>query len=220
MKAVCVVAALSAFAVLPSRSQASPVVIYDSFGPGQTYGADAWGAVGPSNTLIPGADDAVALSFTPSNTLTFDAVLMPLAYDSGANSAIVNLTPDVGGQPGPTPLETFSPSGLPTFPSGTVVQMNSVNDPVLIGGDTYWITFFPGASNSVMSWFFNSTGVIGFDGSLDGGSTWNFDAINTAPAMEVLGNQVSTPEPSSLAMLAGLGACIIGRRRRRIGPIR
>jgi hypothetical protein len=220
MKAVCVVAALSAFAVLPSRLQASPIVIYDNFGPGLTYNTNAaWDAAGPNNTLIPGNQYADALSFTPSSTLTFDAVLMPLSYFSGTNSAIVNLTPDVSGQPGATPLESFSVSGLPTFPNGNVFQLNSVTNPVLTAGDTYWITFFPGASNSIVSWFINSTGALGIGVSVDGGSTWDFGA-STAPAMEVLGNQVSTPEPSSLAMLAGLGACIIGRLRRRIGPIR
>jgi hypothetical protein len=40
---------------------------------------------------------------------------------------------------------------------------------------------------------------------------------NTAPAMEVLGNPLATPEPSALAMFGGLGtgACTIGARRMR-----
>jgi hypothetical protein len=54
------------------------------------------------------------LSFTPSITLPFDAVLLPLSYQFGTSSVIVNLTSDVSGQPGATPFESFSVSGLPT----------------------------------------------------------------------------------------------------------
>jgi hypothetical protein len=220
MRTISLLAVLSIFAALPARSKADPIVIYNNFGPGQTYGPDAWAAVGPTNPVFPGVQSEVALSFTPTTTSTFDAVLLPLAYNFGTNSVNVSLTADASGHPGTT-LESFSLTGLPTFPTGAVYQLNSVTDPLLTAGDTYWITFSPGASDTLASWFQNSTGVIGFSGSSDGGNTWNVSA-NPAPTMEVEGQLLVTPEPSSLVMLA-VGMCTMGWsgwtwRRRQSAP--
>jgi hypothetical protein len=226
MKAVCVVAALSAFAVLPSRSQASPIVVYDNFGPGQSYNIGGWNVAGPTNPDGPAFEQAVAEPFTPATTVTLDSVLVPIFPVGATNSVIVSLRSDVigpgGAEPG-APLESFTVTGLPA--GGTVFELDSISHPILDAGTTYWIAVFPGTSDGFAAWNENTTGASGISFTFDGGNTWNWDYYsstfgNTSAAFEVLGNQVSTPEPSSLAMLAGLGACIIGRRRRRIGPIR
>jgi hypothetical protein len=214
MKIASVLAVLPVLAILPARSIGSPIVIYDNFGTNQSFNQlQAWSVNGPS-TIGP---EAVALSFTPSTALTFDAVLLPLASFAGTNSVIVSLAPDVNGHPGAAPLETFPLAGLPNPSAPTVFQLNSVLDPVLTGGNTYWITVFPGASDTQVGWFENSTGALGFQRSVDGGNTWDSFLGSPSPAMEVLGNQVVTPEPSSLTLLAGLGASTIGwswRRRK------
>jgi hypothetical protein len=218
MKTICCLLALAVFAMLAGRAEASPIVLYDNFGPGQSYDTgDSWAV-----DSAPGYSGGLAVSFTPATTVTFDAVLLPLDYFTGTNNVVVNLRPDVSGQPGAISLESFSLTGLIPAPASTVYQLNSVSNPVLNAGTTYWIAAFPGSSATETGWLWNSTGALGFSGTGDGGNTWTVtDSPGyPAPALEVLGNQVSTPEPSSLAMLAGLGACIIGRRRRRIGPIR
>jgi PEP-CTERM motif len=200
MKVIGVLAALLVFAVLPARSGASPIVLYDNFGPGQSYISGSGYAIGgPTNTTF-GAQQAIAQAFTPSSTVTFDSVLLPLGLESGTNSVIVSLTPEVAGQPGAVPLESFTVTGLPTFPSSTVYQLNSVLDPVLTAGDTYFITVLPSAPDTAALWFLNSTFATGVWASTDGANTWFFTGGDSA-TLEVLGNQVTTPEPASLTLL-------------------
>jgi hypothetical protein len=136
MKAICCLLALSGFAIVPLRADASPIAVYDNFGPGQSYDTgDSWAVLS-----VPGhSGQALAVPFTPATDVTLDAVLLPLNYLSGTNSVVVSLRPDVSGQPGATPLESFSLTGLPMEPSSTVFQLNSVSDPVLSAGTTYWI---------------------------------------------------------------------------------
>jgi PEP-CTERM motif len=214
MKATCCVLALSVFAILPVRADASPIAVYDNFGPGQSYDTgDSWAVL----SVAGHSGQALAVPFSPASTVTLDAVLLPLNYLSGTNSVVVSLHPDVGGQPGATSLESFTLTGLPTEPTSTVFQLNSVSEPVLDAGTTYWIAAFPGSSETEAGWLWNSTGALGFSGTLDGGNTWVYDdnPDYPAPALEVLGNQVATPEPSVLMMLAGLGVCTVEWRRRR-----
>jgi hypothetical protein len=219
MKTIFRLAVLSLFAILPTRSDASAIVVYNNFGAGQSYNpTTGWAAEGPDAFFGPGA---VAEPFTPASTVTFDAVLLPLSNFAGTNSVIVSLRPDVGGQPGTTPIESFPLTGISTSPTSTVYQLNSIADPVLNAGTTYWIALFAGGNNTEAAWMFNSTGADQFSSSHDGGNTWFNGFPNTAPAMEVLGNAVATPEPSALAMLAGLGAvaCTIGATRMRRKPV-
>jgi hypothetical protein len=130
MRTICFLAVLSVFAVLPARSKADPIVIYDNFGPGQTYTSGSGYAIsGPTNPTY-GGQAAISLSFTPSTKVTFDSVLLPLGLISGTNSVTVSLRPEVSGQPGATPLESFTLTGLPTYPASTVFQLNSLLDPV------------------------------------------------------------------------------------------
>lgn len=206
---ICVVAFLSVFTNLPSRAEASPIILYNNFGPGQSYSLDCINVAG-ANSFFP--EEGLAEPFTPTITTTFDAVLLPLDNYADADYINVSLVADVGGGPGPTPLLTFSDSMLPFQNDGTVIDFawnSSLGaDPVLSAGTTYWITatvpFF-----SVDQWFVNTTGARQFDFAVfgfGGGIGWvsSTAPANVAPAMEVLGNTVSTPEPSAFAMLAGL----------------
>jgi hypothetical protein len=207
---ICVVAFLSVFTNLPSRSEASPIVLYNNFGPGQSYSLESFDVAGANSFLT---EEGLAEPFTPTITTTFDAVLLPLDNYADGNFINVSLVADVGGGPGPTPLVTFSDGMLPYQNDGTVIDLawnSSLGpDPVLTAGTTYWITatvpFY-----SVEQWFLNTTGARRFDFGVFGfdavGPSWvsSTAPTNVAPAMEVLGNTVSTPEPSAFAMLAGL----------------
>ena len=105
----------------------SPAIVYSNLGPGLTYNATiSNGVAGPNNADFPGFQVALAQSFTPTSTVTFDAVLLPLAYDSGTNSVTVDLFASSGGLPASTPLESFTVTGLPLFPSQPLFQLNSV----------------------------------------------------------------------------------------------
>jgi len=204
-------------AMMAARSDASPVVVYNNFGAGESYNTtNAWTVEGTSTFF---GQSELAESFTPTSTVTLDAVLLPLERISGTNSLIVSLRPDASGQPGTTSLESFTLTTLPTLPTSSVFQLNSLANPVLDAGVTYWITLFPGAANTEVGWMFNSTGADHYSSSSNGGATWQANLFNPAPAMEILGDPVPTPEPSTISMLAGLGACTVvwsWKRRRTI----
>jgi hypothetical protein len=213
MKAIPVLVAVSVLGLLASRAEAS-IVVYSDFGPGQTYGSSLNDAAGATSFI--GEDVGYADPFTPASTVTFASVLLPLSSVAGTKSLVVSLRPSVSGSPG-APIESFTVTGLPSFPTSTVYQLNSLLDPVLTAGSTYWIAIFPGGSNTVAGWNFDSVGVNGGAANVNGSNTWTQNPDNTSSAFEVLGNPLATPEPASLSMLAGLGACTmmwIGKRRR------
>jgi hypothetical protein len=213
MKAKVVLAAVSVLGLLASRADAS-VVVYSDFGPGQTYGSSLNDAAGPTSFI--GEEIGYADPFTPTGTVTFASVVLPLSSVSGTNSLVVSLRPSVSGLPG-SPLESFTVTGLPSFPTSTVYQLNSLLDPVLNAGSTYWIAIFPGGSNTIAGWNFDSVGVNGGAANQNGSATWTYNPYNTSSAFEVLGNPLATPEPASLSMLAGLGACAVVWFRKRRG---
>jgi hypothetical protein len=213
MNAKIVLAAVSVLGLAASRVEAS-IVVYSDFGPGQTYGSSLNDAAGSTSFI--GEQIGYADPFTPTSTVTFASVVLPLSSVSGTKSLIVSLRPSVSGQPG-SPLESFTVTGLPSFPTSTVYTLNSLLNPVLTAGSTYWIAIFPGGSNTVAGWNFDSVGVNGGAANVNGSATWTHNPDNTSSAFEVLGNAVPTPEPASLSMLAGLGACAaawVGKRRR------
>ena len=117
---ICVVAFVSVFTNLPSRSEASPIILYNNFGPGQSYNRFAFYQVAGAQSAI--AETALAEPFTPTITTTFDAVLLPLDNYRYANYINVSLGADVGGVPGPTPLVTFFDETLPVQNDGTVID--------------------------------------------------------------------------------------------------
>jgi hypothetical protein len=191
------------FALLPVPCRAAPIVVYDNFGPGQTY--DTTGAYSVTGAAVPRLGQGEeALSFTPASTVTLHSLLLPLTYLTGTNSLLVSLRADAGGQPAPTALESFTFTGLPTFFNSAVVEADSTLDPLLQAGLTYWVTVFPGAADTGGGWLLNSTGAVGRSFSSDG-STWTSTPTNTSPALEVLGDPAAVPEPPTLALLLLLG---------------
>jgi hypothetical protein len=209
MRTTCFAAVLSAFVLLPAQSKADPIVVFNDFGPGQTYGPNAW-IVENDEPLQQG----VALSFTPSTTVTFNSVLVPLSYVNGLDILQLNLSADVDGLPSKTPLLSGEVAGMPVFPAGEVVGLTPLDDlptVALTAGETYWITVttVPNNGDTSAAWFQNSVGAtgVGFT-SQDGFSAESL----TSPAMEILGNLLSTSEPASLALL-GTGLLAVGAVR-------
>jgi hypothetical protein len=206
---ICVAAFLSVFAILPSRSEASQIVVYNNFGPDQSYGLSYYflaGALGLYN------EQSIAAPFTPTTTTTFDSVLLPVGFIEGFDNGVnVSIVQDVAGEPGPTPLATFQTGELAGYTNSGVLDVSwnrffGFPDPVLTAGTTYWIAVTP-SIESEDAWYFNTTGADVASQSSDGGLGWSRVGpypAPVAPAFEVLGDTVSTPEPSAFAMLAGL----------------
>lgn len=166
------------------------VVIFSDFGPG--FPGDAPIGFGPIQPF-----DGV--SFVASNTGALTQIQVALRAEDAPFNQDAALYSDSGGEPG-TLLESLS---LPV--SGTeIATVNSLVNPVLTAGDTYWFVLLNPTPGS-LNWLGNDEGVMG--GVWDGSTltTITGDPTKPAAAIELTGNATGVPEPSAAGTFA-LGA--------------
>jgi hypothetical protein len=188
-------AATLALAVSPLN--AGPI-LFDSFtGSGTYYGGR--GVCEPASGC--GGYQAVAVSFTPSITDDLASLELALEVGEGVDGNItVDLVNSSSGAPGSTVLESFTYDVTNTTPM--VVMFNSILNPSLSSGTTYWVEVFPNDSNTGVGWEFDNEDTLGPDVMSTTGGSWTVDSGQYEPSLEVTG--VATPEPSTV-LLAGLG---------------
>ena len=79
-------------------------VIYNNFGPGDTYYlGNGWLVAGPDT----GTSQSVAMPFTPSGSYTLDTATVAVGHINGTNSFDLALYDDASGLPGAA-LETWT----------------------------------------------------------------------------------------------------------------
>jgi hypothetical protein len=136
-------------------------LIYNSFGPGDTYvtyeGAGVDGP-GSGNGLF-----SSGFSFVPASALTLDTVQVAIATISGTNafSLLIQAADGPSGIPG-TVLETFQVSGQ-MQPFGFVnplITVTSVARPELEAGNKYWLVAL-GEGDALAAWNINNLGLYG-----------------------------------------------------------
>jgi hypothetical protein len=88
--------------------------VYSDFGAGNSFSTNGWCVSGPNNLdCTTSATRYIAAPFTPNATQTLSTITLALAYISGTNGAVINLTSNgSGGIPG-TVIESWSISNLP-----------------------------------------------------------------------------------------------------------
>jgi PEP-CTERM motif len=159
----------------------------------------------------------IATPFTSSGNYSVDQIDVGLTNNEGTNSAVVGLWTDVGGIP-TVELGSWNVSNQPAFGStGSVLtSITGISGINLVSGGHYFITIFPGASDTWDVWNGNLLGIAGADFSTNGGASWTQQANLDRPAFDILGTAAAVPEPATLTLfgfaLFGLGT--IPRRRK------
>jgi hypothetical protein len=185
-------------------------VIYNNFGPGDSYSTsnNGWGVQYPVDGQI------VGVPFTPTETVQFDDLTAAFTFLGGSGSLDVFLQQDAAGAPG-TILESFSTSN--GFDLG-VITFDSVLRPALSAGTTYWIVAEASSPGANYGWrqSLSDTSTMGdaFNGTW---ITFSPDPYTT-PVLRIDGAQV--PEPGSLPLIgAGLFAFAVIRRLKPRGTV-
>jgi hypothetical protein len=198
---------------IPVLSQAS--VVYTNLGASPIYDINSGNFVG---NAFDGNQYAEGDTFTPSANATLSSIQVALScFDVCGPSFSVSLDSDSGGDSPGALLETFSVPGSTLGALGlnnALVLLTSVLHPALVSGTQYWLTVSAPLTDSIV-WNSNSIGDTSDQAvSTDGGATWFAPSGLTPGAYEIDGNLTSsTPEPSTLLLLAS-GVVLIGIKRR------
>jgi hypothetical protein len=189
-------------------------VLYNTFGPDDTYGNVAWGPQNINNQYV----NEYALPFVPEDgTYSLDQYVLPLKKRSQDDYARLTLINDEGGSPGSIVLEDIYITDYPVdilwqddMPAPIVVT--SVVKPQLAQGSRYWVQL---RAYRESYWACNTIGYHGAFACRNAvDSQWSIvNDIYYLPAMRVTGTLV--PEPSILAMLgmSAFGLIAWGWRR-------
>lgn len=201
------------FAMPVSATIPSPVVVFDSFGPGNTYLTSVvWGVSGAATS---GGYRGQAEWFTPTVSGTLSSVTLATHRQSGSGLSDFFIAQDNGSGPG-TILESFlstanNPNGLLT--------LNSVSQPMLQAGVKYWLCDEPTDSTTSNGWFENSqnyTPGFAFERSEWGWSTFGPPSPPSG-VFRVLVTPV--PEPTAFGFLVLGGLFVAGRFRLPKNPL-
>ena len=147
-------AALIFVALIGVVPPAQALVIYNSFGPGDSFKPDRWAIGGASSDsgyqghaefFIPGVSgDLSSIQVAAGTQLTGTRLSnFAIAQDNGS------------GVPG-TVLESFN--GVVNIDG--VLNINSILQPLLQAGTKYWLVDGPTAANSYNGWCLNNQGIV------------------------------------------------------------
>jgi len=181
----------------------SPVVVFNSFGPGNTHTTTGWGVSGAGYS---GGYRGQAEWFVPGISGDLSSVEVALFRHSGSGLSNFYLTQDNGGIPGPI-LEVY----LNVLSTGGLLALNSVNQPLLDAGAKYWVCAEPADSTTSSGWYENNQGLargFAFERSKWG---WSFTA-DAVPNAAFRVSVTPVPEPSTWALLV-LAGCFLTVRR-------
>lgn len=187
-------------------------VIYNTFGPGNSYDNVTGYDIGGS----PGVNQAYAIPFVPTETATVTGATLALALEGGNTQMILSLASSANGAPGSI-LNTFTQIGSPG-PQPQLIDFDCAGCAVLTAGETYFLV----ATQSIGSnsaWFFATSGTetVYFNANGTAFGPWTaVDGITPAFNVEGTSSASPVPEPSGLLLLAiGLGVMAGGVRKLR-----
>lgn len=192
-----------------TSTPSAALVIYDTFGPGDSYNPNiGWGV---SNFATP------SMSFWTSVGGLFSKLTIAVGNEFDSSLALY-LQANDGGKPG-TVLEKLFFHVLTRFGDGGGVYTAEALGTTLLSAGNYWLT---ASSPSDYGWYFNNIGAVGYVGNLQGpfveGLYGGSTSVQTLSAFRVeVADPVepdSVPEPGTLALF-GVGLIALAGFRRR-----
>jgi hypothetical protein len=201
----------------PSLVDPLAVVVFNSFGPGNTFTTSTgWGIAGSATTP---AYRGQAQFFTPAISGTLSLAELAIGRNSGSAAGLCNffIAADNRGIPGSV-LESFLNRPITATFGGNYAPtaLESVTHPVLQAGQTYWLCAEPASTTSLCAWNYNNQGLA--NGFAFERSPWGWSPVAGGPPGGVFRiSLVPVPEPSTLALL-GAGLLALGWRSARRKP--
>ena len=192
-------------------STQAQVVVFNSFGPGNTYDSGVlWGITGASTSY---GYRGQAEFFTPDISGYLSSILLATAREGGSGYSNFYLARDNRcGIPGAI-LESFKD----VLNANGLLTLNSTTKPLLRAGTEYWICDVPAASKSFNGWCQNSLGYA--PGFAFERSKWDWSAIPAAHSPDSGVFRVSVtpvPEPAVTTLGALCGGLLFLRRKKSV----
>jgi hypothetical protein len=192
-----------------SAFAADSSLVYNSFGPGNTYSGDSSFVVGGSATAY--GLQAHAEYFVPAFSGYLSQIQVATTTLGGGDALTdFSIAQDNGsGIPG-TVLESFSNV---TNPNG-LLTLNSVTAPLLQVGQKYWLCDEPADTNAFVGWCQNNQGIINSCAVQTSASPGIWHAIPPSPASGVFSiGVVPIPEPATVGLVfLGVGAIAVRKK--------
>ena len=170
-------------------------IVFNNFGPGDTFGANSYSEAGPTASV---QQQSFGEGFIPTGSGYLSSITIPLVHISGDNAIHLFLSNGSSSKPG-TVLESWVITGLPELgatPSPLVI--NSAAQPLLSAGTLYYL-YSKEPGNEYDGWYWNSVSAQGsYINSRNGGPYFTGTDVQAAFRVEV----TPVPEPASLSLLA------------------
>lgn len=130
-------------------------VLFDNFGPGDTYALDRGQTLAYGGPLGGDVYEAAAPIVVTGGDYYLNRAEIAILHNWGPDLVFADIRADDGGAPGAV-LETTSGSGVtPPFEWAPPMQLEFSGDLVLKEGETYWLALRTDTTDALSSWALN-----------------------------------------------------------------